>query len=582
MLTFTFVFFILMLSTLDAQSPNVINTAIARARRYFLRLGRQSVIDENQWLPNSAKIGTGYDLTSGSPVCYTGECQMEGFRLPVFQLDMTKQAKGSCTSKYIPQNVNLDCLPSTQITANTESISTISELMESTKQGIQFSGSSSIYGVSFSYSRSQETRSMINTIYQSNSTVYFTRTKITLARLSAFTPMLELSNEFRYVINNMPCCNESDELYQYIKEFVIDYFGLAYVNDLLLGGIAQQKIVISEENRKKLRENGFTNTNEAELKVAASNIFAASAKITVTEQFDQKKLDVFRKFSQQSSIMTLGGTTSMQSIEDWSKTVQSNPTIIKFGIAPLLDLLTLKRFSSDSNIASKRLLIEWAQKKYMNAPLICYNNCTSPSHGECTSTGYFRFGLCNCQPGWFGISCENAVIKPMVFSGLICGLRTGAGHDCGQVNPETNTCVSGYAYNIWDIGQTGTGRMKFCSKQNADRSVGMVGTICGLTVGRGGPKCGERDPFSEGCPDGYSRYEWWVRWGRGHMVWCYKTKEGMDDLPGTICGLQTNNGDTGPTCDGYQPGRGSCPSGYYLVTWNVSFGNNYLSFCVKQ
>ncbi|CAF3178795.1 unnamed protein product [Rotaria socialis] len=169
-----------------------------------------------------------------------------------------------------------------------------------------------------------------------------------------------------------------------------------------------------------------------------------------------------------------------------------------------------------------------------------------------------------------------------VFSGLICGLRTGAGMDCGGMNPESGTCPTGYNYNAWLISKTGTGVMKFCSKQGTNSNIGPVGAICGLNVGAGGQKCGDRDTWSQGCPDGYARYEWLVDWGSGRMAWCYKVQHGIEDQPGTICGMQTNGGDTGPTCNGYQPGRGSCPHGYYLVTWRVSFGNGYWSFCVKN
>ena len=33
-----------------------------------------------KWLENSAQIGIGYELISGSLVCCTGECHIEGFR----------------------------------------------------------------------------------------------------------------------------------------------------------------------------------------------------------------------------------------------------------------------------------------------------------------------------------------------------------------------------------------------------------------------------------------------------------------------------------------------------------------------
>ncbi|CAF3549470.1 unnamed protein product [Rotaria sp. Silwood1] len=138
----------------------------------------------------------------------------------------------------------------------------------------------------------------------------------------------------------------------------------------------------------------------------------------------------------------------------------------------------------------------------MNTPLICYDNCSDPSHGTCIFTGKFGFGLCQCKPGWYGISCSNRLAIPTSLNGLICGLHAGAGTDCGQVNPEDDTCPSGYSYNAWPISKTGTGVMKFCSKLDTNTNVGQVGTICGLTLGPGGPKCGQRDPWSEGCPDG--------------------------------------------------------------------------------
>ncbi|CAF4927865.1 unnamed protein product [Rotaria socialis] len=392
---------------LDAQSRNEIDAAMLKVKRYLLLSPRLVDSDDTQWLPNSGKIGVGYDLVKGSPVCYTGQCQMEGFRQPVFKLDMTKRAEGSCTNKFIPKNVNLDCLSSTQITANTESITTLDQLMENTKRNIDFSLSMEGFGNSFSYSHSHETRSMIDTIIQSNSTVYFTRATITWVRLSAFTPLLELSDQFRYVIDNMPCCNQSHELDQYIQEFIIEFFGIMYVKDLLLGGIAQQNIIVSEENQKNLRMNGFTTAHQAELKIAAASIFSASTKLSMTEQIDQTRLNTFKKFSQQNSIITLGGGVSMQSIEEWSKTVSSNPTIIKFGIAPIIDLLTARRFPQDVKITSKRELIRRVLEIYLTNQLFCYNNCSQ--HGLCVATKYFGFGQCLCDRAWSGIDCSIAV-----------------------------------------------------------------------------------------------------------------------------------------------------------------------------
>ena len=74
MLTFAIGFLLLASCQLDAQSLDEINGAIVRVRQYLPRLARQATVDETPWLQNSGKIGNGYDLITGSPVCYTGQC----------------------------------------------------------------------------------------------------------------------------------------------------------------------------------------------------------------------------------------------------------------------------------------------------------------------------------------------------------------------------------------------------------------------------------------------------------------------------------------------------------------------------
>ncbi|CAF1362741.1 unnamed protein product [Rotaria sordida] len=71
-------------------------------------------IDDFNWLPNSNKIAYGYNPIRGDPVCYTGDCHMSGFGRSIFQLDYTNPPQGSCTTKLIPKNVELDCIPSTE------------------------------------------------------------------------------------------------------------------------------------------------------------------------------------------------------------------------------------------------------------------------------------------------------------------------------------------------------------------------------------------------------------------------------------------------------------------------------------
>ncbi|CAF1440258.1 unnamed protein product [Rotaria sordida] len=127
----------------------------------------------------------------------------------------------------------------------------------------------------------------------------------------------------------------------------------------------------------------------------------------------------------------------------------------------------------------------------------------------------------------------------------------------------------------------GSGLMQFCSKDDTDKLQGKTGTICGIAQDSSGYPCGGKNPFSDGCPTGYQQYQWLSSWGSGIVAWCYKINATLDDLPGTICGMQTNGGLTGPTCQGYYPARGSCPSGYVLQQWNVNFGDNRWSFCFK-
>ena len=568
---------------LDAQSSDEVNAAIVRTRQYLQQSSRLALADETKCLQNSGKIGSGYDMITGSPICYSGNCQMEGFRRSIFKLNFTKQPEGSCTSKLIPQNVDIDCLSSMQITATTESISTLDELKESTKKGMEVSASVGIFQNSFSYSHSTETRSIIDTVVPMNSTVYFTRATVSQIRLSVFEPLLELSDQFRYAITNMPCCEESSELEQYIDEFIIGYFGLAYIKDLLLGGIAQQTIIISEENRKNLRENGFTTTNQAELKIAAAAIFSASTKLTMTEEFNQTKLNNFKKFSQQSNIITLGGSTRVQPIEEWSETVAANPTIIKFSIAPLLNLLTTQRFSSDRAIESKKELIRKAQQKYANNSLFCYNNCSQK--GSCQPTGYFGFGQCRCNSGWTGVDCSGKVRAP---TGLL-----------SNVYPN-NTCPAGYTFGTHNLGPCPSGsryiflgmcpatprRIPTCSLTDTTTTVGASGTFCGIIFSSLNIPCDNYNPYSGPCPPGYSKFSWSSSEpGPNTLLTCQKGDMSLNDLPGTLCGFHSSldSGDQ-VTCDGYYPNRGKCPSGYTLVQGTIPNGwvSSTLSLCIKN
>ncbi len=73
-------------------------------------------------LENSNKIGFGYNVLSGSPICYTGQCQMAGFTRSIFKLNYTSPVLGSCTTKLVPNYVDLDCLPSAKMKIDSEII----------------------------------------------------------------------------------------------------------------------------------------------------------------------------------------------------------------------------------------------------------------------------------------------------------------------------------------------------------------------------------------------------------------------------------------------------------------------------
>lgn len=579
--------FIFLLNVVSSYAQHDVRQTTLRVREYLERsFSSSSSIAQkdaniNAQLQNSNKIGMGYNPTLGSPVCYTGTCQMEGFARPIFNLSFINRPNGACTTQMIPENVDIDCLPSADISSSTEILQTVDKLFESISNGIDFSSSAKYMGVSFSYKYSSQTRSIIDTMVAKNSTILFTNAKISTIRLSLFQPRMPLSDNFRYVIDNMPCCSYSVDVQTYIFENIFNYFGFTYVKDLLLGGIAQQKIVITEEDRSTLMKYHFDMSNSAEVSGAAGDIFSASVSMKITQQTDTEKLNIFKKYSKQSSVTTLGGDSSIQTFADWSKTVPTNPIVIKFSIGMIFDLFTKDKFPNEPKLAEKMQLIRTALDAYTQNPIFCYNNCSGK--GTCKSSGYFQFGLCECASGWTGIDCSVAIPSPPkqnILQGTICGLRTGAGMDCDTINP-LDGCPAGYSRNEWAISKTGTGRMQFCSKDGTDTLQGRIGTICGFATGGTGYPCGGLNPFSDGCPAGYQQYQWLTDWGSGITAWCYKTNATLDDLPGTLCGMQTNDGLTGPTCQGYYPARGSCPSGYTLLTWAVSFGNGRWSFCFK-
>ncbi|CAF1117129.1 unnamed protein product [Adineta steineri] len=124
-----------------------------------------------------------------------------------------------------------------------------------------------------------------------------------------------------------------------------------------------------------------------------------------------------------------------------------------------------------------------------------------------------------------------------VLQGTICGLRTGLGTNCNGQNPLEG-CPGGFIRQNWPFGKTGTGFLQFCATSDGNNV----------------------QP----------------------AAWCSKVDSTIADLPGTVCGMQTNFDQTGVSCGGYSPGRGSCPPGYAVNHWVVDFGNKFWSWCYKQ
>ena len=153
---------------------------IERVREYLRQYEKNEQLaasrtGQTQWLENSNKIGFGYNVLSGTPVCYTAACQIMGFTRAIFKLHYTSPSIGSCTSQLVPGNVELDCLPSTSLTADSETISTVEQLKKSITDKIEISASSSFSVAAFPYSHSQETRYMIDNIVKNDRTSIVSR-----------------------------------------------------------------------------------------------------------------------------------------------------------------------------------------------------------------------------------------------------------------------------------------------------------------------------------------------------------------------------------------------------------------------
>jgi hypothetical protein len=356
------------------------------------------------WLPNSNLIGIGYDPVKGSPACYTGTCQMDGFKHSIFELKYTSSRPGSCTNKTVPDNVQLLCLPSAALNAHTEEISTISQLQDSTFQridvGVTLYGWGILQGLFASYGYSKQTTYMANTITEKKQSLFHTTADIAFAKITMFEPMMQLSDNFRFVIDNMPCCVYDNDTKDYIISYIFDYFGFAYISELLLGGIVQEIVSINSERLTELKSKGLQTQHSVSVGyiIKLLGVDYSSNSTTTTQQDFRQSLTLTR-------ISQLGGdpTKISRPIADWIKTVPDNPAVIKFKIRYLSNLMTSHRFPNDTNIKTKLMLMNRALDDYIEnfLPKFCPQNCSGEERGIC-QWGDLKVPMCKCKPGYTG------------------------------------------------------------------------------------------------------------------------------------------------------------------------------------
>jgi hypothetical protein len=223
--------------------------------------------------------------------------------------------------------VELQCLPSADLQASTEIISTLQELSESTSKGVSFGVDVKYEMFSAGYSQSRETRFMTDQIVKEDTTLIFTHAEATFGKLSMFEPLLKLADTFQYVIQEMPCCDDSSlETDEYIREFFIDYFGLTFVKELILGGIAQETISIGNREILKMQSEGKSVSHSASIG------FFLTFNINTTSSYDTAQQDKFMNSVKTRHSTKLGGDPSTQTIENWIKSVPENPVVVKYAV----------------------------------------------------------------------------------------------------------------------------------------------------------------------------------------------------------------------------------------------------------
>lgn len=125
---------------------------------------------------------------------------------------------------------------------------------------------------------------MVDETTKKDRTAIFTRGQVLFGKLSLFEPLMKLSDKFQYVVKEMPCCDDSAEVDEYIDEFIIDYFGLTFVKEVLLGGVAQETVFIGNEEVQQMESNGQDVKHSAQVGFYITLNMDAKSSYNKTEQ----------------------------------------------------------------------------------------------------------------------------------------------------------------------------------------------------------------------------------------------------------------------------------------------------------
>ncbi|CAF1396321.1 unnamed protein product [Adineta ricciae] len=509
-------------------------------------------------MPNSNLIGIGYDPILGSPVCYTGDCQMDGFKHSVFNLEYTSWKPGACTNLTVPAYTQLLCLPIAAINAHTEELSSISQLRQSTFNAISTSatvyGWGKLEGLFASYGYSRQTTYLAETLIEKGQSIFHTTADITFAKLTMFEPMMQLSDSFRFVIEHMPCCSYDNDTKDYITSYIFDYFGFSFVSEMLLGGTTQEIITIDSERLTELKTRGL----QTQHCVSAGYVFKLFGGITTTSNSTTTTQEEFRKNLTSTKITQLGGDPALVSgpLANWIDTVPNNPSMMKFKIKYISDLITSHRFPNDTNIATKLSLITQALNDYMKGLKLkgCPRNCSGPFRGTC-KWGDLNIPYCVCKSMYTGVDCSGNT--PLdVPRGVSCGfVFNGNGQIACDGHHPLRSCPDGYSTLCFNDNLFKAGQVCTCYKLQTDKTKSKHGTICGIHK-----YCGGKHILNEGCPHGYRLEK--------NAVLCYKDDADIDDASGTACGyaspfISCGNNSAQLCPRGYTPTRRTNGAVYY-------------------